>query len=264
MIKTNYDIASADAGEVSRIAQEFGLPEFLAYVLVSRGKTDNKEIELFFNPDLERDWNNPYIIPGMKEVVDSLEFAIRSKHKFVIIGDFDVDGITATCVLTRALRILKAEVYPFIPLRTTEGYGITKKSFERMLAECPDAQTVVTVDNGISAGEEVKLFRERGINLIVTDHHEPGVLVPKDVPVCNPKIDPECQSAILSGVGVVLKVVQVIGSRFGQTYLWKNYLDFAMLGTIADLMPMRGENRALCAAGIDIMRKKMRPCFRAM
>lgn len=177
-------------------------------------------------------------------------------------GDFDLDGISATTVLTRGLRTLGAEAIPFVPRRTDEGYGLTEAAIDRFMEHEPDV--VVTVDCGIACRDEVKILQHHGIEVFVTDHHEPADLVPVDVPVCDPKIDEHCPSSILAGVGVSLKLVQALGARFGQPHLWREYTDFATLGTVADLMPMLAGNRALVADGVARMNDAPRPCIAAL
>ena len=164
--------------------------------------------------------------------------------------------------MTRGLREFGARVTPFIPRRFEEGYAITPAAIERLSQVKPDF--LVTVDCGIACKAEVRLLQERGIEVAVTDHHEPSDLVPEGVPVADPKRDPACPSAILAGVGVALKMVQALGGRFGKPHLWRQYTDFATLGTIADLMPMRDENRALVADGLRRINQAPRPCIAAL
>ena len=198
----------------------------------------------------------------MSEAADALEAAIRRGDHILVFGDFDLDGISATTVMTRGLREFGAHVTPFIPRRFEEGYAITPAAIERLSQVKPDF--LVTVDCGIACKAEVRLLQERGIEVAITDHHEPSDLVPEGVPVADPKRDASCPSAILAGVGVALKMVQALGGRFGKPHLWRQYTDFATLGTIADLMPMRDENRALVADGLRRINQAPRPCIAAL
>ena len=257
-----FNIKAADPAAVAAIQQQLGLPRFVAATLVARGVTQVDEARRFLAPSLDRDWLDPYDIPGLGEVADALEAAVRRDDHIVVFGDFDLDGISATTVLTRGLRAFGARVTPFIPRRFEEGYAITAASMERVLTLQPDF--IVTVDCGIACKHEVAQLLERGVAVAVTDHHEPADLVPQGVPVADPKCDAECESAILAGVGVALKLVQVLGGRFGQPHLWRGYTDFAALGTVADLMPMRSENRALVADGLERINKAPRPCIAAL
>ena len=262
-MSAQFNIKAANAAAVDCLMQELDLPRFIAATMVARGIDDPAEARRFLEPSLDRDWLDPYLIPGLAEVADELEAAVRAGQHILVFGDFDLDGISATTVLTRGLRELGArEVTPFIPKRFEEGYGLSAAAVERVRTYAPDL--VVTVDNGIACKHEAPLLAEAGIKLVVTDHHEPADLVPEGVPVADPKCDPACESAILAGVGVALKMVQVLGGRLGQPHLWRTFTDFAALGTVADLMPMRGENRALVADGLAHMNEHPRPCIAAL
>ena len=257
-----FKVAPADPALVLSIQQELGLPRFVARTMVAHGVGSLEAAREFLAPDLERDWRDPYEIPQLGDVVDRLERAVRDGERIVVFGDFDLDGISATTVLTRGLAFLGGTAFPLIPKRFEEGYGLTPASIERAKTHDPDL--IVTVDCGIACGDVSQSILDAGIDLVVTDHHEPGDLVPQGVIVCDPKCDPACESGILAGVGVALKVVQALGARFGKPHLWREYTDFATLGTVADLMPLRGENRALVADGVERMSKYPRPCLAAL
>ena len=257
-----FNIKAADSALVSGVQQQFALPRFVAATLVARGITTPEQAKQFLNPSLDSDWLDPYIIPGLSEVADLAQNAIKAEKHIVVFGDFDLDGISATATLTRGLRALGARVTPFIPLRFEEGYGLTEAAIERMIELKPDL--VITVDCGIACKHEATTILAAGIALAVTDHHEPLDLVPENVPVADPKMQADCPSAILAGVGVALKLVQVLGGRFGKPHLWREYTDLATLGTVADLMPMLSENRALVSDGIARMNETPRPSIAAL
>ncbi|MBQ9022239.1 MAG: single-stranded-DNA-specific exonuclease RecJ [Eggerthellaceae bacterium] len=255
-------IKPADGSAVSLLQQQLGLPKFMAQTLVARGITTPQDAREFLEPSLERDWINPYSIPGMEDVITVLERAVRQGQRVMVFGDFDLDGISATTVLTRGLQMLGGDAVPFVPRRSTEGYGITEASIERCMMRRPDV--LVTVDCGISCRDEVKILQRRGVEVLITDHHEPGELVPEGVPVCDPKMEDDNECGLLAGVGVALACVQALGARFGQPHLWRELTDLATLGTIADLMPMTGANRALVADGINRMNENPRPAVAAL
>ncbi len=257
-----FSIREADPAVVARLQHDLGLPRFIAATLVGRGITTVRAAKRFLAPSLDRDWQNPYDIPGLAEVADGLMAAIEAKKRIVVFGDFDLDGISATTVLTRGLRALGACAFPFIPRRFEEGYGITAAAFARARELAPDV--IVTVDCGIACKHEVAEIVKAGIEVYITDHHEAADLVPENVCVADPKMHEGCPSAILAGVGVALKLVQMLGSRMGFPHLWRSYTDFATLGTVADLMPMRDENRALVADGLARMNENPRPCIAAL
>lgn len=261
-MSAQFNILSADKSAVELLQKALGVPHFIATVLVNRGVTTPQLARAFLNPSLESDWGNPYNIAGLSDVVDGLELAVRDKKKILVFGDFDVDGLSATTVLTKGLRELGTEVVPFIPRRTDEGYGLSEAAIDRLLQYKPDV--LVTVDCGIASKNEVKILQHRGVEVFITDHHEPADAVPEGVPVCDPKLEEDSPDSILAGVGVALKIIQALGARFGQPHLWREYTDLATLGTIADLMPLLHENRALVADGVAKMNNNPRPCIRAL
>lgn len=263
-MSAQFNIQFANAAAVAKLQQALDLPRFIAATLVSRGLGNPAEALRFLNPSLERDWADPYLIPGLADVADVVEQAIRTERHILVFGDFDLDGISATTVLTRGLRQLGAHVTPFIPRRFEEGYGLSAEAFERALQLDPGIDLVVTVDCGIACHDAVEAIRKRGVDVCVTDHHEPADLVPHGIPVADPKLDPACPSTVLAGVGVACKLIQVLGGRLGHPHLWRGYVDFAALGTVADLMPMRDENRALVAQGIRMINEAPRPCIAAL
>ena len=261
-MSAQFNIRRASSRMVSVLQRELDLPRFVAATLVGRGIDTPKAARAFLFPSFKHDWLDPYLIPGLGDVVDALEDAVRKGHRILVFGDFDLDGISATTVLTRGLRELGADAVPFIPKRFEEGYGITAAALDRVKTYGPDF--LVTVDCGIACKAEVKLVQAAGVDVAITDHHEPTDLVPEGVPVADPKIDSTCPSCVLAGAGVALKLVQALGARFGKPYLWRDFVDFATLGTVADLMPMLGENRPLVIEGIKMMNKAPRPCIAAL
>ena len=255
-------LAPNPAAEVE-LRRELGVTPLVARVLAARGLVDVEDARAFLSPSLERDWADPLAIPGMREAADRVEKAVTGHEAIAVFGDFDVDGMSSTCLLTLALRRLGAEVHPFIPHRFGEGYGISEEAMHRVLSAC-EPSLVVTVDNGIAAASEVEKLLERGIDVVVTDHHEPADLVPRGVPVTDPKLSDDCPSRELAGAGVALKLVQVLGRRLGCPELWREYTDVAMLGTLSDMMLLQGENRALVADGLERMKARPRPGIAAL
>lgn len=257
-----WELRPADENRVRQLQSELGLPHLVARTLVARGIDTPDRARTFFKPSLDRDWAEPAVIPGLTEVADAVEGALDAGLKIAIFGDFDVDGVTATAVLARALRSLGAEVVPFLPRREGEGYGLSIAALERLLVESPEF--LVTVDNGIAAKAEVAWLLERGVKVAVTDHHEAADLVPEGIPVCDPKLADEGPSRELAGVGVALKLVCELGRRRGQPDLWRSLTDLASLGTVADLMPFTPENRALVADGVAHINAAPRPGIAAL
>lgn len=234
------------------------VPAIVARTLAARGIATVEEARRFLTPSLERDWADPLLIPGMGEAADRVERALDAGESIAVFGDFDVDGMSATCLLTLALRELGGRVQPYIPNRFGEGYGLSRDALARVIEGChPDL--IVTVDNGIASKAEVDWLKTQGIDVVVTDHHEPAELVPEGVPVCDPKLEEHNVSRELAGAGVALKLAQELGRRKGEPKLWRAYTEVATLGTISDMMLLAGENRALVADGIACMRNTRRP-----
>ena len=258
-----WALAHQDAELAQHLASGLSVAPLVARIMVAHGITSVEEGERFLSPSLERDWADPLCIPGMEGVASRVERAVREGETIAVFGDFDVDGITSTCLLTEALRALGANVHPFIPHRFDEGYGLSEAALDRVIALCSPS-LIVTVDNGIAARNEVAYLRDRGIDLAVTDHHEPSDAVPEGIPLTDPKIDEAGPSHELAGAGVALKLVQVLGERFGKPELWRTYLEVAALGTVSDMMTLTPENRALVAEGIAQMRATARPGFIAL
>ena len=256
-------VAATDPALERELSQALNIKPLVARIMVAHGIRSVEEGRLFLTPSLERDWADPLSIPGMAEVADRVRRAIGAGEVIAVFGDFDVDGITSTCLLTEGLRALGAKAHPFIPRRFDEGYGISTAALDRVISAC-SPQLVVTVDNGIAARDEAPYLAERGIDLVVTDHHEPSDMVPVGVPITDPKLIGDGPSRELAGAGVALKLVQALGERLGQPDLWRRFTEVAALGTVADMMTLTPENRALVADGIARMRATERPGYIAL
>ena len=245
------------------LCEQLGIAPLVARVLRARGVRSVEEVHAFLHPSIEQDWADPLEIPGMGEAADRVCKALDAGECIAVFGDFDVDGMTSTCLLTLGLRALGGDVHPYIPHRFGEGYGLSQEALKRVIGDCnPDL--IITVDNGISSGNEVKWLLSQGIDVVVTDHHEPGDLVPQDVPVTDPKLEADCYSRELAGAGVALKLVCELGRRRGHPDAWRQYTDLAALGTVSDMMILTGENRSLVADGIERMRHATRPGILAL
>lgn len=247
-----------------KFARELGVTDLFARVLVARGFKTPKEATRFFNPSLKEDWEDPFLLPDMQRAVKEIVAAIAAGKKICVFGDYDLDGISATALMVRGLREFGVKPCWILPHRLEDGYGLTESALERIVAKNPDL--VITVDTGISAYDSVIKLQELGIDVIVTDHHEPGELIPEGIAVVNPKIDPSYseRKSQLSGAGVALKLMQALGSHMGRPDLWLSLLDLATLGTVADVMPLVGENRALVFEGVKKMQRDPLPGIAAL
>ncbi len=255
----------------------------LAQIMINRGLKTAAEIRSFLSPGTAH-LTDPFEIEGMRSAVDRITRAIRGGEKVLVHGDYDVDGVAATAILVRSLRAAGADCDYFIPNRKVEGYGFKPTSVTR--AQRAGASLVITVDCGITSFEAATLCRREGIDLVITDHHEPAAahhapengceqnpgesmrtryVVPEAAAVINPKLScRETSAENLSGAGVALKLAQALSHSFPGRSNADELLDLAALGTVADLVPLRGENRAIVAEGLKMINAGRLPGVRAL
>lgn len=236
-------------------------PPLLQDLLYHRGITSAEAADEF----LARAWSagDPFQLKGMEQALERLERAIARGEPIAVYGDYDVDGVTATAMLVQVLQILGAHVRPYIPHRETEGYGLNSEAL-RGLAEA-GIRVVITVDCGARAVTEAALARSIGLDLILTDHHLPGEVLPEAV-LINPK-QPDCPYPFkeLAGVGVAYKLVQALKVLYPHApFEPEDFLDLVALGTVADIVPLLGENRALVARGLERLRTPARVGLQAL
>lgn len=245
---------------VEALARELGVSRLAAWTLAARGLDAPDRARAFLAPSLSRDWPDVGAIPGLDEAADRVVRAVRDGERVIVFGDFDLDGVSAAGLLTLALRSFGAKAGAVVPHRVNEGYGLSRAAIERVLAKRPDL--VVTVDCGVSSKAEVEALKAASVDVVITDHHEPGDALPVGVPVADPKL--AADGPELSGAGVALALVRAVGERLGDGAAWLEYVDLATLGTIADIVPLLGPNRALVAAGLERMRTSPRSGVRAL
>jgi len=220
----------------------------LARLLCLRGLADPEMAQRFLNPSLDH-LHDPYLLADMLPAVERLERAIAQKERIAIHGDYDVDGITSTVMLRRALEMLGGDVVHFIPERLRDGYGLQPAAIERLHSE--GVRLIVSVDCGIRGRDAALKARELGIDLIVTDHHEPEGTLPPAFAVINPKRhDCSYPDKNLAGVGVALKVVQALCQRADKARWLPAFVKIAAIGTLADVVPVIGENRVIAKLGL--------------
>jgi single-stranded-DNA-specific exonuclease len=256
-----WSIAPADEAEACALAEATGVSGVVARILLTRGIADPAKVRRFLHPDLTTDWRPPSTIPGMADAAVEVSAAVGTGTRIAVFGDFDADGITATAVLTLGLRALGASVVPILPHRLNDGYGLSQSSVARLIAAAPGL--VVTVDCGIASAREVMELERAGIRVVITDHHEPGEDMPTGVPVADPKL-PGAPFSGLAGAGVALKLLQAVGESRGRPDVWLDFTDLAAIGTIADVVPLLDENRALVADGVARMCRDPRPGIAAL
>ena len=234
--------------EADILAAELGIPLPIARVLTNRNVLSAEAAETFLNGTL-KDLYDPFLMKGMDRAVARLEEAVRDKEKILIFGDYDVDGVLSVVILSRALAGLGAEVDYFIPERLKEGYGI-KESHIRIAKE-RGARLVVSVDCGIKAVEFAAKAREVGVDVIITDHHRPGDVLPDATALLNPVLEGSGYPySSLAGVGVVFKLIQALLEKRGKSAQLEHYTKLVAIGTIADVADLRGENRLLVKSGL--------------
>ncbi len=223
----------------------------ISQLLYNRGLTESSHLESFIAAD-ESLTGDPFLMPDMHHAVARIYQALLSAESIAVYGDFDTDGITATALVVQALSLLNANVIPYIPHRLTEGYGLKTAALEKLQQQ--GISLVITVDCGITALNEVKRAKKKGLDIIITDHHTPLDIVPSANAIVNPRLPGSGYPfQEFSGVGVALKVLQALFKSMGKEKQLDTLMDLVALGTVADMMPVLGENRYLVKRGLEII-----------
>ncbi|MDD2554707.1 MAG: single-stranded-DNA-specific exonuclease RecJ, partial [Desulfotomaculaceae bacterium] len=243
------------------LARKLGISPVIAQILINRGICTIEQGRCFLGSELAA-VHNPLLFPDMSKVVARILKAIHSGERILVYGDYDTDGLTATALLVKIFQRIGLNAASFVPNRLAEGYGLHLDLLEKELAQ--GTSLVITVDCGISDIAEISWAKENGIDLIVTDHHEPPAEAPPAFAVINPKCS-EYPFKDLAGVGVALKLGQALLEAAGQgSEAWRDYLDLVCLGTIADVVPIRGENRILVKHGLPALADSRWPGIQAL
>jgi len=247
-----------------RLALQLKIPTLIAQLLVNRGINDGTSAYNFLHPDISQ-LNSPDKMIGIAEAVQRIHQAIKNHEKIVIYGDYDVDGITSTSLMYLCLKHLDADVTYYIPRRFEEGYGLNNDSLAELKRQGCDL--LITVDCGISSVKEVKFANETGLQVIITDHHEPSHVIPPAYIIINPKLkNSEYPFDSLAGVGVAFKLAQALMNDSGtesESFLI-SLLDLVALGTIADVVPLTDENRVIASLGLEALNKSGRAGIKAL
>jgi len=255
--------AAGPEDSTDRLAREAGVPRVIALLLEARGIASAAQAHRFFHPD-ESHLHDPFGLAGMEDAAGVLLSAGTAGKRIVVFGDYDVDGVTAVAQLKAALSRVGAPAVGFIPHRLKDGYGLKPETVRRVLRDFSPS-VIVTVDCGITAIEGVACAREAGVEVVVTDHH----LVPDELPdgavVVNPR-QPGCSYPYkdLSGSGIAFKLAQAIARRGRVSLSSESLLRAACLGTIADIVPLTGENRAIAALGLAALARPRAPGLAAL
>jgi len=248
---------------VSEIQKQYRIPETMASILAERRLTSSKVINTFFDPDLQN-LHDPFSMKNMDQAVKRIIHAIKKNEPIMVFGDYDVDGTTAASILYTGLLNMGAEVSTYIPNREKEGYGMSDLGIDT--AKKRDANLIITCDCGTNDFDHVDYANASGIDVIITDHHTPGEILPNAVAILNPK-QKDCLYPFkeLCGGGVAIKLlsglVETLNLSFNLVY---DLFDLAALGTSADLVPMIDENRIIVFHGLKVLRKSDRPGLREL
>ncbi len=252
-IAPRWETLNCDDAAAEGLAAALRISPVVAKLLCQRGLSDPELADRFLNPSLDH-LHDPMLLADMAVAVDRIMGALARKEKIAIHGDYDVDGVTSTVILRRALELLGGNVMHFIPERLKDGYGLQPAAIERLHAD--GVGLVISVDCGIRGAEAGRRARELGVDLIITDHHEPDTELPPALAIINPKrTDCSYPDKYLAGVGVALKLVQALCARAGREKLMPGFIKVAAIGTLADVVPLVGENRVIAKLGLDLLTK---------
>ncbi|KRF18530.1 single-stranded-DNA-specific exonuclease RecJ [Paenibacillus sp. Soil787] len=255
--KARWSIGNADEMLVETFARELQIEPLVARMLVLRDIRTVPDAEQFLHGGVHY-YNDPYLLDGMLPAVERIRKALQNDELIRVYGDYDADGVSSTSLMAHLLKGLGARFDTYIPHRIREGYGLNRSAIE--LAKEQGVTLLITVDTGISAVQEIAYCQEIGLDVIVTDHHEPPEILPQALAVINPK-KPGCPYPYkhLAGVGVAFKLAHALLGR-----LPEELLEFAALGTVADLMPLTGENRLIVKQGLLRMQDSAYAGFRSL
>ena len=248
---------------VEALARSVGLPEDVCRVLLRRGIDSSDDARSFLRPHLSS-VPSPFELPDMQAAVARVERALAEDESILVHGDYDADGMSAAALLTLGLRELGGRVEPFVPHRTRDGYDLSDAGIRR--ATEVGASLILTADCGVTATDAVSKAKAMGIDVVITDHHRPGGEIPGAIAVVDPML-PTSRYPFrdLSGVGVAYKLLSALYERAGvETPRLNQHLDLVALGTVADQMPLTGENRILVRAGLRALERTRKPGLRSL
>ena len=253
-----WNVARPESEPVNNLAQG-GYPPLVAMILASRGIRDTRQAHNYL--DCTGQLYDPFLMKDMDLAAGRVGLAMARGEKIAVFGDYDVDGITATCLLTDMLRRHGADCVSYIPGRLEEGYGLNPLALHTLAEQ--GVNLIVTVDCGITAIEEARLCKELGMELVITDHHECKDTLPEAIAVVDPH-RPDCRypHKTLSGVGVAFKLAAALCGS--QEEVLAEYADMVCLGTVADVMLLQGENRVFVSRGLESLRQTHRPGIAAL
>lgn len=246
-------ILPAPRPEAEALSRTLGIPPAIARVLAGRGVVDADQARAFLF-GTEADLHDPLLMSGMRTAVERIRKAISRGERILVFGDYDVDGVLSVVMVLKALRKLGAKIEHYIPDRIREGYGLRERHLE--VAAGKGASLVISVDCGIKSHEFVRRAGDKGIDVIVTDHHLPGETLPRAAAVLDPmRRDETYPYKFLAGVGVVFKLIQALFDGQEESNGLSHYLKLVAIGTIADVVELRGENRQMVRSGLKSLER---------
>jgi len=248
-LKKRYTIRHQDDRITKRFQKRFNIPKIVAKLLQNRGMTTEEQVEEYLNTNIER-LRNPFLIPGIDDAVRLLDDSVMNKDKIFIYGDYDADGVTSTAQLVLILKEIDADFEYYLPDREIDGYGLND-AIADMLVE-KNVKLLITLDCGISNDKEIRKVIEKGIRVIIIDHHQcPDRLPPADV-IVDPQISKmQTYYQNLCGAGLALNFVRALIAHRNLTITLDPYLQLATLGTVSDIVPITNENRIIVKNGLD-------------
>ena len=262
-METLWNIQNLDTKQVKQLAEELGVNEIVAHLLVLRGITNYEDAKKFFRPQISH-LHNPFLMKGMQNAVDRIELALKKGEKILIYGDYDVDGTTSVSMMFCFLSRFTDKIGYYIPDRYDEGYGISFKGID--FAQTEEYSLIIALDCGIRAVKQIEYASVKEIDFIICDHHTPGVNIPRAISILNPKQE-DCNYPFkeLSGCGVGFKLIQAISEQrdidFNEI---GEYLDLLAVSIGADIVEMRDENRVLAFFGMKIINQSPRSGLKAL
>ena len=241
--KSRWIVKQSDQSKIESLVKDLNINHLTASLLVNRG-LDTVEDARYFLFGQKSHFHDPFLLKDMDKAVARINEAVETQEPILVFGDYDADGVSSTTVMMKALLEIGANADYYIPNRFTEGYGPNEKAFEKAAER--GIGLIITVDTGISALHEAQVAMDLGMDLIITDHHEPGPTLPNAFAIIHPKLEDSIYPfKDLAGVGVALKVAHALLGR-----LPEHLMEYAAIGTIADLVPLLGENRLIALSEI--------------
>lgn len=260
MLSSKYDwhinANQAEPKQIEELASQLEISQLIAQLLINRGYDNPEAIRHFLSPDLS-DLHDPFLLHDMDKAVERIQTAVADGEKITIYGDYDADGLTSTSIMYETLVEIGANVNYYIPNRFNDGYGPNLEAYRKIIAD--GTSLIVTVDNGVSGYDVIEAANQLGCDVVITDHHELPEKLPNAYAIVHADLSPDYPFKDLSGAGIAFKVATALNDEIPQ-----EKIDLAAIGTVADLVSMTGENRALVQFGLNVIHLTERPGLKAL